>query len=788
MTLFGLGLAWLSGIATGQSLALRQGQWALLAAMAAAGVALYHRLPRFRLLFLGLALLFLGAARSSGAQPPTGPASLAFYNDLPGRPTLVGGVVAPPDVRDTYTGLKVAVESISFQPGEEPRPVRGLVWVRASRFESWEYGDRVEASGRLETPPVYESFSYRDYLARQGIYSLMPEAEVLRLAARQGNPLLQVIYALRSRTQRAILALFPEPESSLLSGILLGIESGIPPDVREAFNRTATSHIIAISGFNITLVAGLFVGLLGRWLGRQRGTLAAALAIGIYTLLVGAQASVVRAALMGGLSLLARSLGRRAHGLASLAAAATIMTAINPLALWDVGFQLSFAATLGLVLYADPLKRWLVMRTTARLGPKAGEKLAQPLSEFFLFTLAAQVTTLPLTLHYFHRLSLASWLANPAILPAQPVLMALGGAAALLGSVWLPLGQPLAWATWPFAAYTIRVVEFFARWRGASIALGPVTLPVIILLYLLLFGLTAWTSLPAERRRRILPWIPHSWRSVPIGVALAGLALAAVLVWTEAAARPDGRLHVTILDVGAGDATLIQTPTGRFVLIDGGSSPVTLAEALGRRMPPRARALDWLIVAGTDDDQLAGLVGLTERVTVHRVLLAGEPGGLPYQRLLQELGQRGIPLVPAQEGQRLDLGGGSLDVLALGRRGAALRLIHGRFSLLLAPGADTEMIAQLQQQPGLMPATAVLLPDGGAARLNPAPWLRQLQPWVALLSLQAGDRRGLPDPETLDALIGTAVLRTDHNGWIELTSDGERLWVQVERMVGSPAP
>ncbi len=789
MTLFAFGLVWLAGIALGQAVSLQAWQWLLMAALAGAGAVVYRRLAGFRRLYAALLIGFLAAARSSAARPPSGPDSLSFYNDLPGRPTIVGRIVAYPDVRDTYTGLRIEVESIAFQPGQEPRPVRGLLLLRASRFQSWQYGDRIEAFGSLQTPPTFEGFSYRDYLAHQGIHSLMPEAEVVRLERGQGSVVLDLVYRLRSRAHRVILRLFPEPEASLLSGILLGIESGIPADVREAFNRTATSHIIAISGFNITIVAGLFLGGFARWLGRRRGTAAAALGILIYTLLVGAQPSVVRSALMAGVALLARTLGRRVHGLASLSAAAVAMTLIQPGSLWDVGFQLSFAATLGLVLYADPLQRWLLDRARARLDPRLAAALVQPISEFCLFTLAAQATTLPLTLFYFRRLSTASWLANPAILPAQPAIMVLGGAAALLGSVWQPLGQPLAWAAWPFAAYTIRLVEILSRWEGASISLGPVTPAVVLSLYATLFGLTAWVSIPAERRRRILPCaVPSPLSLLPRGAVLGALALAAALAWSEAAARPDGRLHITVLDVGAGDAVLIETPQGRFVLIDGGSSPIALAEALGRRLPPHRRTLDWLVLAGTDDEQVAGLVGLADRVTIRSALLAGEAGGAPYQRTLQELNQHGVPLVAAELGQRLELGGGSLEVLALGRRGAALGLTYGRFRLLLVPGADSEMLQVLQQEPVSQPVTAVLLPAGGEARLNPRSWLAGLRPWGAIVSVEAGDRRGRPDGETLDALRGTTLLRTDRNGWIRLSTDGERLWVEVERQAAAPQP
>jgi len=136
VTLFTLGVVWLAGIALGQTVILQPWPWLLMAGMAAAGAVLFRRLIGFRRLYVALLVGFLGAARSSAALPPSGPGSLSFYNDLPGRPTVVGRIVAYPDVRDAYTGLRVAAESIAFQPGEPPRPVRGLLLVRASRFQA----------------------------------------------------------------------------------------------------------------------------------------------------------------------------------------------------------------------------------------------------------------------------------------------------------------------------------------------------------------------------------------------------------------------------------------------------------------------------------------------------------------------------------------------------------------------------------------------------------------------------------------------------------------------------
>jgi competence protein ComEC len=195
----------------------------------------------------------------------------------------------------------------------------------------------VRVKGRLE-PPLFDTFSYKEYLARKNIYSWMPHASTLKLGKGKGNIILRGIYHLRRNFHKTILQLFPQPEASLVSGILLGIESEIPAGLYEDFNRTGTTHIIAISGFNITIIANLLISFSRRLFGACHGLWVAAIGITIYTILVGADAAVVRAAVMGGLALFARYWGREALGLASLGASSLFMTAFNPAVLWDVGF------------------------------------------------------------------------------------------------------------------------------------------------------------------------------------------------------------------------------------------------------------------------------------------------------------------------------------------------------------------------------------------------------------------------------------------------------------------
>jgi competence protein ComEC len=231
---------------------------------------------------------------------------------------------------------------------------------------------------------------------------------------------------------------------------------------------------------------------------------------------------------------------------------------------------------------------------------------------------------------------------------------------------------------------------------------------------------------------------------------------------------------------------LIETPEGRFTLIDGGSSTIALSEGLGRRLPIFGRRLDWVVIGATGEEQVGGLAGVAERFPIGGVLLAGNPGKSAYRRLIQELNAAQIPIVTAQQGHTLDLGKGlRLEIVAMGERGAVLLLSYQRLRMILAPGADPDLIQELVGDNTVGHVTALLLPDSGYAAVNPSNWLAQMHPRLALISVQAGNQRGLPSSQVLQDLRGISTLRTDLNGWIELICDGQRLWIQVEHQTAT---
>jgi competence protein ComEC len=664
-----------------------------------------------------LAAAGLGGLRLVLAQPAFTPGDLAYYNDR-GELTLRAGVASLPEVRAAGTRLRVAATAQVNADGSLS-PLSGLALVTLPAGETWRYGDCLEIRARPVTPPEGGSFSYREYLARQGVHSQLAAPSVVRTGRGCGSALLSAIYGLKQRSSAVLAKLYPQPEAALLEGILLGDDSGLPESAQQAFRDTGTAHIVAISGFNIAILAGLMVALLGRLLPRAQAALAAVLLIGAYTLLVGGSPPVVRAAIMGAVGLFGGLIGRQQAGANSLTFTAAVMCLFNPWLPWDPSFQLSFMATLGLVLYAEPMQRWLTGWLERRLPANSARRIAALLAEYVLFTLAAQITTLPVIAYHFNRLSFSALLANPLVLPPQPALMVLGGLSMVGGLLWQPLGQLLAWLAWPLAAYTLRITALLAQLPGGAVSIGQISPALALLFYVLLFAVTLLPRLPAGHvlRRTVQP---AAW------IMAAGLL--AATAWSAALPLPDGRLHVQFFK---GSSALITTPGGRSLLLAGQSSQ-PFKDAL-----PSNRCLDALVVFSAPSSELADLL---ERCPPRQIYWAAPPEA-------SALDQLSSPQETLAEGETLRLEDGLL-LRPLGRtaQGAAVLLEWRGLAVAWPNGLP----------PGQVPAAQVLVLNQPDLVYDPA--ARQAQ-WIIV------DGDGPPHWTKL-------------NQWLRLTTDGAQMWLE----------
>ena len=680
---------------------------------------------------VAVAAALAGVAR---AELPAADPSLAVRAaSLAGSLVTVRGTVAD-DARPAAGGYQLLVQpQAMIDPAGRPVPLAGNLLLRARGSQSAEYGDLVEATGRLRLPDERPGFDRRAYLAQRQVRLELGATRVSVFPA--GWTPARVPSQVRSAYRTAVEELIPQPHAAVLLGVVLGIRAGVPPDLAQALQATGLVHLLVLSGLKVAVFARLAALALGRLFGPW--SLPPLLAmVALYALAGGATPAAVRAAAMGGLAVVATRLGRPTHVWTSLAAVAAAMLGWQPDLAWDVGFQLSFLGTAAIVLLTPPI--------SSRL-----QWLPAVVREPFAVTCAAQIGTLPLTAESFHVLSPVAPLANAAVLPLLPLMIGGGLLLAPLAAlpeagrlIAVPLVALLAYleqvavlmARVPLAAFPI---PYFPAWLGAAY-------------YSALAGVLVAVRTAGARRLLAL--------ALAVGVPLA-IAAGEVAAWS---ARP---ASIALLDVGEGQSVLLTGPGGR-VLVDGGPSPARLASALGERLAPWENHLAALVLTSPALAHAGGLTGV-DRSFDEVVLPAGDVVGSGWRAITAGAAGRGARIVRAGAGDRLVIAGFEVEVLAPepgapadqpGAANLALRfaLPGGRSFCDLSDldrEAQTSAAARLHGR-----CDYLLLPDGGRSGLSPE-LLAAARPGVLMVAGSARPSRDLPAGE---------LRRTSQEGTIEV--------------------
>jgi competence protein ComEC len=433
-----------------------------------------------------MAILFIlavciGLMRADLSEHQITADQIDFYN---GKTVEVEGVITETDVRRDAAKYTIATQKIdpSTSSGskiendpniKQPRlQVNGDLLIALKKYPQYSYGDRVKVYGEIVEPGVFDGFSYSNYLSRYGVYSVMYYPRITIIGKGEGSLFWSFMSYLQNGFIQRINQILPEPHASFEGGLLVGARKGIPADLITKFNITGLTHIIAISGYNITIII-VFVMWALKGLPRKIGFLIAVTCIILFTLFVGASPAVVRASIMGILGLIALNYGRQNNIHITVLFTAFFMVLWNPKILWwDAGFQLSFAAVLGLIYVAPMFEKY-------------AEKLPETfgIREAIQMTMSAQVMALPIIVYTFGRLSLIAPISNLFVAFAIPLAMLFGFIAVALSFVSGGLSLIFGYITWGILSYIIKIIELMASIPYASINIPGCGFWVILLYY-----------------------------------------------------------------------------------------------------------------------------------------------------------------------------------------------------------------------------------------------------------------------------------------------------------------
>jgi competence protein ComEC len=740
-----------------------------------------------------LLVLSLGSLRHSALVPPGSPS-------LPPGKAVFAGTVESVPVLDDEAKTTSFLLPVAAPPGARRGPVLRVTlhW----RDTSLEYGDLVRVRGRAIPPrpatnpgqsDLASSFSRRGI---DGTLAAWNPADFSVSGHGGGSRVRRALLAVRAAAERRLDALVGRPESDLLASVVFGFRAGFPPETIDAFQTTGLMHILVASGLNVGLLAWLCLKLLALLrVPPARASLATLPVLGVYLVLCGGETPLLRSTLMFAILVGARAAGRAPAAVNALGLTALLILGFDPSSLHDRSFQLSFTATLGVLV----LVPWLKARMPFLPGI---------IAEAAACTLSAQLFLFPLLAGMFMSVPLLGVLANLLVTPAMGVMLA--GGLALLAFGWVPLaGAALGAAMRAALAAALKVVTAFSLLPLASVVVPPLS-PLATAAWLawgigsLLWMADAARRGPAEEDAEDEPWDsadvppgtppPRAW---PRAAALSGAAALAALAW-EAALKPaPGDLSATFLDAGQGLAVAVRLPSGRTVLYDAGG-----AFAGGAIVVPFLRSsgtgrLPAFLLSHAHSDHSGGAAAVVRRLKVDMAVAppglgsspGGEEGGEEAVRLfLAAAGRRGVPVARAVRGDRLE-GERGVRIEFLGpprgkpvpaakadaadENGLAVLVEYGSTSLLLPGDIRARGEAGLQ-----CPAGSDLLlqvPHHGSAKGSSRGLLTRLAPRLAVVSCGRSNSFGHPHPATLIRYReqGAEVIRTDLMGAVTAVSDGK---------------
>jgi competence protein ComEC len=607
--------------------------------------------------------------------------------------------------------------------------------------------------------PPRDGFDYARYLRRRGEHVLLAAPlEALHVTGRRGG-FGGMTDALRRAARANLRRGVPSPVREVLQGMVLGDDEGIDEGLAEDFRRSGLMHIMAVSGENVVLVCALLGALLGALGVRRRLRLLLLLpSVAVYVMLAGASPSIVRAGIAGGITLLAGLVARPTDAPLLLLLPAAVMLTLNPHTLYDVSFQLSFAAVAGLVLLGSRLAhsfRWL---------PRS-------LAEQAAITTSASLATAPVSLAAFGSVSLV---AVPANLVGGFVLgpvMFLGMLSVGVGFAWPAASTVLNVVAGTLIAFLVQVAHVFASLPGAAYTWHGLTLSVVLCL-LALGAVLVLPALAGRRRVGVVRYLAGGGRWAAVLLVLA-VPVALTLLLAPAAPAGPATATLSFLDVGQGSATLVQAPGAGTVLVDAGPEPLS-----GALWKHGVRKIDLLVLSHGHSDHVGGLRDLIGEVEIATAILPRPPTpDAALDELERDLSETGTRVVRCTTPTVARCGAFTFRILPTRSSSTSGNQSENDNALVVAVGCVAGAVllpgdaeASALDPLDIGPCAVVAAPHHGSDEGFSSSLLAELRPALTVISVGAGNRHGHPAPETLAVLAetGVPVLRTDQDGEIRL--------------------
>lgn len=639
-----------------------------------------------------------------------------------------------------------------------------------------EYGNKISVTGTYKKPTEkrnYKGYDYMKYLKTKKICgSLMVDGEVKLVKTKKINPIFTIINKLSLIFKQNLKKLLPEQEAELEQGILLGDTSDIESDIKDDFRECNLSHMLAVSGAHLSyLVLGINTVLSKKAFGIRRRKILSIIFILIFMVIVNMSPSVVRAGISTIIAIFATLIYRKQDTYTTISIALLLTLLNNPFAIFDVGLQLSYLATLSIIIFYSKFTQ-----------KQFNNKVKKYLYESAMLTLSANILILPITIYEFNTIPINSIISNLLAGPLLGICIILGMFTVIISTVCFPVSKLIAFPLQIILKILIKIIELISKIPFGNYTVKTPWFIVVFLTYAIIAALI------------------HNKKGITKILTMVTLIIF-IVMQVCAFINIDGKLKIYFIDVGQGDSMLVKTVKGKNILIDGGGSKdpdydigekILVTYLLDRRI----KTLDYVIISHFDEDHATGVAQILGKIDVSSIILTRqlEENDI-YRHILSIAKEKKIKLIYVKEGDVLKIGGIKISIIhpenklminnPMNNNSIVCKVEYNSFSMLLTGDIEMEAEELILRKNINLKADVLKVAHHGSKTSTTGEFLKAINPKVALIGVGKNNNFGHPSNEVIQRLKenGTRIYRTDENGEISITVNKKGRIIKIQRCI-----
>ena len=725
------------------------------------------------------------------------------YKNIQGTIKVIGTIISNPIEKDNSITYKLKIEKINNNNSYKNTNLK-LYVKKEKNKKTYKYGDKIALIGEFEEPEVQRNtggFDYKKYLKTQNIYGIIKANEIKLIKKNNVNLMNILINKIANKVEENANALLPREEASILIGILIGNKEYLEEETIQAFQKSNLSHMLAVSGAHASYVVMAIGFIITKTkISKKMGKIITILLLLFFMLLTGKTPSVTRACIMSIYMIMASLFHKRATIISSMSISILFLIIYNPYCVLDIGLQLSYGGTIGIIVIYNMLKNGLIMKE--KLIPIETKILnTSKIKEILLLSISANIIIIPITLYHFNTLSLTFLISNIFASPLLGIIIILGFISISISFTFFPLAKVISIPLGMVIKIFYKIATNVGNLPFSQIYVPTPKISTIIIYYIIIAITIFYYKLNNKsQKRKIEKTILKNIKKITLKKIFLTIFIISIIF--SLYRQIPKNLNIYFIDVGQGDSTLIVTPRNKTILIDGGGSTDNKAYDIGKNtlipylLDRGIIKLDYIMISHFDADHATGAIPILGKIDVSNIILTKqlEENDI-YRQILSISKEKKIRLIYVKEGDVLKIGGIKISIIhpenklminnPMNNNSIVCKIEYNSFSMLLTGDIEKEAEELILKKNKDLKADILKIAHHGSKSSTTEVFLRAVNPKIALIGVGKNNNFGHPSNDVIQRLKenGARIYRTDENGEISIRVNKKGKITKIQKCI-----